>query len=508
MSADYDKLEPTPFEAAPPPEPPAQDSTPTGTPGWMLPALAGLAVLALLVVFWLPEQVTPTGEPPAAAEPPAANTANAGSSKASSSKPPAEASPWSDAQAAKLRKEAQDVLQELLELQFALEEQGAGQWAADAYSGAAEAASKGDELYRQREYSSAKEHYQQSLQDFQAIADSAPKIVDEQLELARLGIEAGTPAPVAEALALAELIEPENAELAALKQRAASLEALIALMDEAVAAENIGDLALAEQKLQQATALDGEHQRAAGELARVSAAYIDQQFNDAMSDGYSALDEGRYSQAREQFQRAAKLQAGSAEAASALREVANAEQASRLKRLKQDGSRYEQSEQWQKAVTAYEQAAGIDGDVLFAAEGLERSRARARLDKQFQAAIDKPDRLSDIAVAEATTLLLQQARKISPQGPVLQAQIAKLDTLLAQANTLVPVTFRSDAQTEVIIYKVARLGRFQQQELTLRPGTYKVRGSRNGYRDVLESITITHEGTPPPITIACTEPIN
>jgi tetratricopeptide (TPR) repeat protein len=507
MPADHEKLEPTPFEAAPPPEQPAQASASSGAPRWTLPALGGLVVLALLVIFWLPEQVAPPADveslTPTTSEPLPATTPKAGSER-----PPAEASPWSDAQAARLRKEAQDVLQALLELQFALEEQGAMQWAAEAFTAAAAAAAEGDELYRQREYTAAKERYQQSLQAFQDIADSAPKIVDEQLELARLGIEAGTPGPVTDALALAELIEPENAELAALQRRAANLELLMGLMEDAAAAENSGDLALAEQKLQQATTLDTEHQRAAAELARVSAAYVDQQFNNAMSDGYSALDDGRYSQAREQFQRAAQLRAGSAEAASALREVASAEQASRLQRLKQDGIRYEQSEQWQQAVDAYEKAAGIDGSVLFATEGLERSRSRARLDRQFRGAIDKPERLSDVAVAEATGKLLQQAKKISPQGPVLQQQIRKLDTLLAQANTLVPVTLRSDEQTEVIIYKVARLGRFQQRELNLRPGTYKVRGSRNGYRDVLESITITHKGAPAPIIIACTEPIN
>ena len=150
----------------------------------------------------------------------------------------------------------------------------------------------------------------------------------------------------------------------------------------------------------------------------------------------------------------------------------------------------------------------IDDNILFAAEGLERSRQRARLDKQFRSAIDNPERLSDVAVAEATTRLLAQARTITPRGPLLEQQIATLDTLLTRANTPVSVTFRSDAETEVIIYKVARLGRFEQRELTLRPGTYTVRGSRNGYRDVLESITITHEGAPAPITIACTEPIN
>jgi hypothetical protein len=62
-------------------------------------------------------------------------------------------------------------------------------------------------------------------------------------------------------------------------------------------------------------------------------------------------------------------------------------------------------------------------------------------------------------------------------------------------------------ETEVIVYKVKRLGRFQQQELVLRPGTYTAVGTRNGYRDVRQTFTIKHDGAPPAVTIACTEPI-
>ena len=112
-----------------------------------------------------------------------------------------------------------------------------------------------------------------------------------------------------------------------------------------------------------------------------------------------------------------------------------------------------------------------------------------------------------MAVAEATEQLLAQAAKITPRGPVLAQQIEQLQTLLQQANTPVTVTLRSDEETEVIVYKVARLGRFAQRELTLRPGTYTAVGTRNGYRDVRQSFTITHDGAPAPVTIACVEPI-
>ena len=48
-----------------------------------------------------------------------------------------------------------------------------------------------------------------------------------------------------------------------------------------------------------------------------------------------------------------------------------------------------------------------------------------------------------------------------------------------------------------MVYKVARLGRFDQRELTLRPGTYTAVGTRRGFRDVRHEFKVGHEGAPP-----------
>ena len=226
-----------------------------------------------------------------------------------------------------------------------------------------------------------------------------------------------------------------------------------------------------------------------------------------MTEGYTALDANQFDSARKAFKRAAQLQPGSTEAASALQEVETAATAYRLAALQASGGRDEQAERWQQAVSAYESAQKIDPNVLFAREGLARSRDRARLDKQFRAAIDEPQRLSDAAVAKATEQMLLVARKITPRGPVLSGQIEQLERLLKQANTPITVALRSDLETEVTVYKVARLGKFDRHELRLRPGTYTAVGSRMGYRDVRQDFTVTHDGAPPIVTIACTEAI-
>lgn len=506
MSSEHEQLKPIPFEvAAPPPqESPARRPVP-----WVLPALGLLLALALVVFFWLPDRVNVTQPDPASPASDTPPTAPGAQTTGTATQAPrgSDASPWSDAQMARLRKEAQDVLAELLDVQFALEERGVAQWAPEPFAAAAATATAGDELYRQREYVEAGKKYAEALDALQRLRDSVPDVMAGQLARAREAIEILDRAGADTALALAALLEPESADLADMRRRADGLEQLIPLREQAAEAEQRGDLATAEQRLQEASALDPAHENTAAELERVAAAHLEQRFNDAMSAGYSALDGERFDEARQAFRRAGSLRDGSGEVTTALQEVETAATAHRLASLKRRGAALEGKEQWQQAVDAYEQAEKLDANVLFAREGLQRSRSRARLDQQFRKAIEQPGRLSDVAVAEATGQLLRQAENITPRGPVLAAQMDRLRTLLRQANTEVTVTLRSDEQTEVTVYKVARLGRFQEKSLTLRPGTYTAVGTRIGYRDVRRNFTVSPDAGQVPVLIACTEPI-
>ena len=152
MSSNNDPLQPTPFDvASPSPAEHTEASTPAarGTPAWVLPAFGGLLLLAAVVIFWLPERVaTPTEEPPTTSETTTGESAPAAEPAEPERPAPAteDASPWSEAQLAKLRKEAQDVLQELLDIQFALEERGVQTWAPEPFAAASEVAAASPRL--------------------------------------------------------------------------------------------------------------------------------------------------------------------------------------------------------------------------------------------------------------------------------------------------------------------------------------------------------------------------
>ncbi|MEM6580997.1 MAG: hypothetical protein AAF699_06980 [Pseudomonadota bacterium] len=512
MSSHNEKLQPTPFEVVKPEPVESADNkgggaASQGTPHWVLPALGGLLILVILVFFWLPDRVSTTG-PAVPAEPVAdSDTTPNVKQPAAASTETADTTPWSDAQLAKLRKEAQDVLAELLEVQETLEEKGVENWGKDEFDAVATLAKQGDELYRNREYEAAKEQYAQGLAQLKTLEAEMPAELARQLATAETALEDGDLAAANAALDIVDMIDPGNMQAAQLRQRVAVLPQLLELLENAAVAESQGDLPTAISQLEEAVALDPLHQRGASELARVVAAYNEQRFNEAMSEGYAALDANRFDTARSAFRRAAGIQQGSQEAALAIQEVEASATAFRLSSLQNRGDSDEQAERWQDAVEAYEQAQKIDPNILFAKEGLERSRDRARLDKQFRAAIGDPSRLSDVAVAKATEQMLQMARSISPKGPVLIQQIDELESLLQQANTPINVTIQSDMETDVVVYKVAKLGKFDQRQLELRPGSYTAVGSRLGYRDVRVDFEVQHGVDNLPVTIRCTETI-
>ena len=206
-------------------------------------------------------------------------------------------------------------------------------------------------------------------------------------------------------------------------------------------------------------------------------------------------------------QRAAAIKPGTTETATALTEVATEETAHTLRALAARGQQAEAEERWADAVTHYKKALALDASVLFASDGLARAEPRARLAQQLELLLAEPERMADIKVADATAKLLDDARSFGPPDTLLRDQVDRLSELLRKANTPVTVTLRSDAATNVVVHKVARLGTFESHSLALRPGTYTAVGSRRGYRDVRHSFTIEPGASSTAITIRCTEPI-
>jgi tetratricopeptide (TPR) repeat protein len=292
------------------------------------------------------------------------------------------------------------------------------------------------------------------------------------------------------AFELALAMEPDNAAAEHGLQRAKNLDRVILLQRQGLQLEKQERLSEARSILLQATQLDPEFIPAAEILARVENKLNQKRFQQAMSTFFAALEKGKLSEASRSLQQAASFHPSHPVLQDAEKQLQAAEIAVRLTALEKEYKQWAAAEQWQQALEVCQQALRINPQAGFAVQAGETVKRRLALDQALVSVLARPERLQDDAPLAEAGQILETARLIKDPGPRLAAQIASLDQLLTTAATKVEVILRSDEATEVIVYRVKRLGTFAQKRLKLRPGTYTIVGTRPGFRDVRHKIEV------------------
>jgi tetratricopeptide (TPR) repeat protein len=271
--------------------------------------------------------------------------------------------------------------------------------------------------------------------------------------------------------------------------------------------EAAGRLALALADYEAALSLDPEWPPAQAAVPRVRQQVAHDQFQQHMSAGLAALHRKGYGEARREIDKALTFRPDAPEARDALLQIEAAARNDRIARLQQQAHAAEIEEAWDQALGHYRQVLGIDPGIRFATQGVARVEERLRLEKRVAYYKAHPDDLGRDAYLAKAEELLAELRRLSPQGPRLQSQIATLDRMVQNARTPVVVTLKSDEQTVVTVYRIGRLGQFTTRQLELRPGTYTIAGARDGYRDVRHTLRIRPGQGPTQVVVQCTEKI-
>lgn len=434
-----------------------------------------LLCAVLAVVFLLPRLVGERSAAPVEAAAPASQRPGGAE---------VQRSPWQEAQLARKRKEAQAVLEQLLERQFELEERSVRAWAGVQFQSAMQLAQEGDDLYRARDFDAATLAYRRGLEALDELLGSTAAVVEQQLQQGNAALAAGDAGLAAEKFELVKRIDPDKDDAQQGLQRAAVLNDVLDLMATATDLESQQQYGPAADKFQQALALDAQFNAAQQGLQRVRSRIKDDEFAELMSRGYQALGAEKHSSAIKAFQQALKVKAAAPEAEEALSQARLQLSLSKINTHLQTAKALEQQEKWSGAVAEYQAALKVDKNLVAVQERLRRAQTRARLDTAMRRAIAQPERLASDAVLQAARTLQRKAQSIERPGPLLTQQLETLTRQLRESQIPIPVQLESDNQTDVTVLKVKRLGRFSRQQLSLKPGSYVAVGSREKYRDV------------------------
>lgn len=410
-------------------------------------------------------------------------------------------------QQVRAKHDTEQALGELLSKLETLEARAVGRWGGQVYVEAQEVYADGDRAYLQRNYKLAAEKYRQTITIIDPLLDRVDVVFEETMNYGRTALEAGDSVAALRHYELAVAISPGHAEAHNGLTRARNLDLVMSLTKQGVGLEQDLDLDAARLAFEKALALDAEWQAAVEGLQRVLVASNQMSFDQRMTEGLEALADGDFLTARAAFRTAQILQSDSREPADGLLQVDQGIRLEKIAVMERGAARLEGKEQWDAAVQKYHAILEVDPDLNFAHAGLARSNGRAALHKTLEKYIADPDSLSDPATMQAATQTLLDIIRMPSVGPRLDDQKDQLSRLLKRATTELTVRLISDNATEVVIFRVGKLGRFDSQEISLRPGTYVAVGSRPGYRDVRLEFRVSPEIELQAIIVRCEEQI-
>ncbi|WDE04011.1 hypothetical protein SG34_022000 [Thalassomonas viridans] len=421
---------------------------------------------------------------------------------------PIDESPWQEAQLAKHRRQAQEILSDVLARQKNLEEKKVTLWAENAFSQAIKNAEDGDLFYRSQEFEQAMESYRQTLEQLQSIEASIPESFSSYLASGQQALTANNAAQAKQQLQIALHLMPDNKSAQQAFDRALVLDQVLSLVKQSKVLMDEQQLESSRDVLNQAAALDSQSPMVAAELTRVETAIKERDYSLAMSSGYQNLKNKNYPSAINDFTAAGKILPSATDPQKAIQQAkSQALKAAITEKIRQ-AQRLEQEENWQLAQQSYQQALTLDQTLISAKVGQLRSQARAELDSDLKLILDKPTRLANHKVFAQAEKVYSDALKIQAPGKKLQQQIIDVKKLLAQVKQPVPLRIQSDNHTKITLYRVGELGNFLAKDLSLTPGEYTITGSRDGYRDVRQEFTLMPGRPLKTITIACSEKVS
>lgn len=415
--------------------------------------------------------------------------------------------PQTDAESAKSRAEAEQALGLFLQKRNALEVQAVSLWGGGDYIRVIELEKTGDRFFKKKYFDAARQDYTNGLEILSKLEKTIPKRISDTITEGSQALEKGDAKQALNQFTLAAKIEPSNNIAQRGILRSKINQQVFELLNNGLELENQNRLSDARNKYQQAATLDPELKRVKNMLASVNGKLTEQEFRTAMSQGFNYLSQENYSTALNAFKKAENIKPGSEQVNEGLIQAREGIRLGKITLHKRKAQRFEKSENWKTAAEHYRAALAIDPTLQFAKQGRERSLRNAELHRQLDFYLDKPSRLHSKDPYQSAAQLLLSLRDLPSKGMLLSKKTRNLSTQLELARTEYPVRLKSDAQTDIAVYKLGKLGKFTSHRLMLRPGTYTVVGTRSGYRDVRQKFTVDGQQNQITIEIQCREKI-
>lgn len=454
-------------------------------------------VVVVTVLLWQPDiAVAPTPQAP--------GTVVDKVDPVSGSAVDTELAPFANAQKQRAREMAQESLARFVERQIQLEESMAvGTWGETKLQAAMETARRGDTEFVDERFEEALATYDAAGDELAALITEGERLFRERLDRGMTSLQELQPEAAVTLISSALEIKPDDAAAQDALRRAQQLPQIIALLRDAKNHELGGRYENALAVYEEVRTLDPQTPGLNTLIAAAQRGQTGEDLTTQISRGFAALEGRRFADARSAFQAALRLDPNNDIARGGLQQVARQNDLTVIRAHQQQAEAAMSGENWQSAIDAYQAVLALDGNIQFAANGLNDAKAHLRAQRLLTKIASEPSKLSSESLFLQANDIVQSARELQHKGPTIDRLVNEVNELLTLYRDPVDVVLISDNATEIIVSNVGRLGRFERKNLSLRPGQYTIRGSQDGCRDIYLSVEVLPGIAP--LNLSCPE---
>ena len=406
-----------------------------------------------------------------------------------------------------LRNDAEQALQDFLRLRAQPALRGVEVWAAEDWQAAMATAAKGDDFFGHGHFDQALSAYQDARNKLQTLLNSKSQRLTDSLAYGWQMLQENSVDLAVSAFEQVLAMQADHVDARLGLARAKARNQVLKLLQQGGQAEAADELLSAADAYSAALQLDPAYIPAQAALDKINAELVNRAFQDAMSRALRSLDSGQLGQAEDALKAAMQIYPDDPAVQDTQRRLISAQRQSALNGLRRQARQRVSSEDWPAAAESYRKALAIDSQATFARSGLAHAQQRLQLHAQLDHYLSDTTRLSSDEPLANAHKLLQSNQQVPSDEPVLARKVGALQKAVRQAVIPVELMISSDGRTEIAIYHVGRLGKFQQKQLTLRPGRYTVTGHCPGYRDVRKVITLRPDSGTFSLFLRCEEAI-
>ncbi len=360
----------------------------------------------------------------------------------------------------------------------------------------------------------AKSNYVDALADIESAHKQAQSLVgrweqafESVFAQAKAAFEQDDPRKTGLYLTQALTLKPNDSEALALQQRLSKLPDIEQLLEDARIAKTENSLEREAAAISRIVQLDPARTELASRLSNIQEEIRLSNYQQHISNGMAALSESQLDDARRALAQAKTLYPNRKEIQVLEREIASKTATNQRQVWREELKNLVIQDNWRQVLNVAQNAQKtFPTDKQFSDSANLASEILSRT-QRIERYLSQPDRLKDSGIHANATTFAESTQEVAGNSLGLTLKLEQLNAVLETFAEPVPITVKSDGETDIIVIGAGKVGSTEERVIELKAGTYVFEGSRAGYRNVRVTLTVDPFAENQEVTVICNERI-